>query len=124
MGRVKAALFFLITCCLSTSAFPQETLPYKNAKLPVEQRIADLLSRMTVEEKAAQLIGGMERSIFANDAKSSIVDQKGKFLPERASEILKNGLGQISQPGGMRSPREMAEFTNTIQKWARENTRL
>jgi beta-glucosidase len=124
MGRVKAALFFLIICRLSTSAFSQETLPYKNAQLPIEQRIADLLSRMTVEEKAAQLIGGMERTIFANDAKSSIVDQKGKFLPERASELLKNGLGQISQPGGMRNPREMAEFTNTIQKWAKENTRL
>jgi beta-glucosidase len=124
MDRVKAALFFLMICCLSISTFPQETLPYKNAKLPIEQRTADLLSRMTVEEKAAQLIGGMERTIFANDSKSSIVDQKGKFLPERASEILKNGLGQISQPGGMRSPREMAEFTNTIQKWARENTRL
>ena len=108
MSRVKTALFFLIICGLPTGTFSQETPPYKNAKLPIEQRIADLLSRMTLEEKAAQLIGGMERSLFANDPKSSIVDQKGKFLPERASALIKNGLGQISQPGGMRALAEQA----------------
>jgi beta-glucosidase len=31
--------------------------PYKNAKLPVEQRVQDLLGRMTVEEKASMLAG-------------------------------------------------------------------
>ena len=31
--------------------------PYKNAKLPVDKRVADLLSRMTLEEKATMLSG-------------------------------------------------------------------
>ena len=31
--------------------------PYRNAKLPVEQRVQDLLGRMTVEEKASMLAG-------------------------------------------------------------------
>ena len=31
--------------------------PYKNASLPVEQRVKDLLSRMTLEEKASMLAG-------------------------------------------------------------------
>jgi beta-glucosidase len=31
--------------------------PYKNAKLPVEQRVQDLLGRMTIEEKASMLAG-------------------------------------------------------------------
>ncbi len=31
--------------------------PYKNASLPVDERVADLLSRMTLEEKAAMLSG-------------------------------------------------------------------
>ena len=31
--------------------------PYKNAKLPVENRVADLLSRMTLEEKVTMLSG-------------------------------------------------------------------
>ncbi len=30
-------------------------LPYKDASLPIEQRVADLLSRMTLEEKVAQI---------------------------------------------------------------------
>ena len=29
--------------------------PYKNASLPIEQRVEDLLSRMTLEEKVAQM---------------------------------------------------------------------
>lgn len=34
------------------------TLPYKNPSLPVTARVQDLLSRMTIEEKAAQLMQG------------------------------------------------------------------
>ena len=35
----------------------QTTPPYKNASLPVDQRVADLLKRMTLEEKATMLAG-------------------------------------------------------------------
>src|SRR5258708_832494 len=43
---------------LSATAFAQQSPPepaYRNAKLPVEQRIADLVSQMTVEEKVSKL---------------------------------------------------------------------
>ena len=33
-----------------------ETLPYKNPDLPASERIADLLSRMTLEEKVGQIV--------------------------------------------------------------------
>ncbi len=33
-----------------------ETLPYKNPDLPASERIADLLSRMTLEEKVGQMM--------------------------------------------------------------------
>ncbi len=46
------------------------------------------------------------------------------FLPERAATLMKNGLGEISRPSENRDPRAMAEYTNTVQKWMRENTRL
>jgi beta-glucosidase len=90
----------------------------------VEQRIADLLSRMTLEEKIAQVTSAMENLANVSDPKSALVDEKGKFLPERAAVLMKDGLGQLSRPSGMRGPREMAEFTNSIQKWVKENTRL
>ena len=37
------------------SAFAQEAATYRDAKLPAAQRAADLVARMTLEEKAAQL---------------------------------------------------------------------
>ncbi len=124
MARWKKVSLFLTMLYCPLGLFSQSAPTYRNPKLPIEQRVADLLSRMTLEEKAAQLIGGMERSIIEKDMKSSIVDQNGNFSPDRAAEWIKHGLGQISQPGGMRSPGAMAKFTNAIQKWAKEKTRL
>ena len=97
---------------------------YRDSNIPVEQRVDDLLSRMTLEEKVAQLTSTMEMLGFGSGAQKSFVDKEGKFLPERAAEIFRHGIGQISRPGGRRGPREMAEFTNTVQKWMIENTRL
>jgi beta-glucosidase len=121
---VKLFLLLAVFSLLAVSVLPQEQLPYRNPKLPLEQRLADLLSRMTLEEKLAQATSAMERMAVVNDPKSALVDPKGAFMPERAAAYLKNGIGQISRPSGMRGPREMAEFTNTMQKWVRENTRL
>ena len=120
---------FLVAVLLSIAVFwsaaaPQIVLPYRDPKLPVEQRVADLLSRMTLDEKIAQLQGAWENLQFAQSPKSLFVDQSGAFLPENAAVLLKNGLGEMSRPSEHRGPRQMAEFTNTMQKWMRENTRL
>ena len=40
----------------STTAKPPKNAPYRNPALPTEQRVADLLARMTLEEKVAQLL--------------------------------------------------------------------
>jgi beta-glucosidase len=101
-----------------------QTLPYRDPKLPVEARVADLLSRMTAEEKVAQIVGVWENRTFFTDPQGLFVDSNGAFLPERASALLKYGAGEMSRPSEGRGPREMAEFTNTVQKWVKENTRL
>lgn len=103
---------------------PPSDAPYKDAKLPVEQRVADLLSRMTLEEKVAQMEGAWENKQFFSDPKDLFVDEKGNFEPAQAAILIKNGLGGMSRPSENRGPREMAEFTNTLQKWVKENTRL
>jgi beta-glucosidase len=98
---------------------------YLDAKLPVDQRVADLLSRMTLEEKVAQLGSVWEDTNFVKDPQLLFVDEKGAFLPDRAAVFLKDGLGEFSRPSdGGRDARSMAEFTNTVQKWVKENTRL
>src|SRR5262245_25975190 len=121
------SLPLLSVAALSVLCFPAMTKAVpasRNPSLTIEQRIADLLSRMTLEEKIAQLEGAWENRQFFKDPQSLFVDEKGAFLPERASVLLKNGLGEMSRPSEGKGPREMAEFTNTIQRWIRENTRL
>jgi beta-glucosidase len=102
----------------------QEKLPYRNSSLPVEQRVADLLSRMTLEEKIAQLGGAWQNRSIVNDETLFFVSKNREFLPDRAAVLLKDGLGEMSRPSEQRGPREMAEFTNTLQKWIIEHTRL
>jgi len=123
--RTSVRIFVvLLVCCASREALAQNALPYRDPKIPVEQRVADLLSRMTLEEKIAQLEGAWENKQFFPDPQTMFVDQKGAFLPERAAVLIKNGLGEISRPSEHRDPRTMVDFTNTVQKWMRENTRL
>src|SRR5262252_9375006 len=52
---------FLIVACTRTHVMGQASnsaaaLPYLNPSLPVETRVNDLISRMTLEEKASQLV--------------------------------------------------------------------
>ena len=47
----------LVLAAVAAAASPQP-VNYKDASLPVEERVSDLLSRMTIEEKTAQLIQG------------------------------------------------------------------
>ena len=60
-GRVVVILLsavFFITLASSSaqSAPPSSTLPYLDPALPVDVRVNDLVSRMTIEEKASQLV--------------------------------------------------------------------
>lgn len=52
----KRHIISLSLCCLGLYIQAAEpVLPYKNPQLPVEQRVKDLLGRMTLEEKIGQL---------------------------------------------------------------------
>jgi beta-glucosidase len=123
---LHAARVGLAAAILILSAAAQQTPAYRNRELPVEQRVADLLSRMTLEEKVAQLEGTWEnRSYFANAPGTRFfVDEKGNFEPDQAAVLLKDGIGEVSRPSENRGPRDMAEFTNTVQRWLRDHTRL
>lgn len=102
----------------------QEKLPdYKNSSLPVERRVADLLSRMTLEEKVAQLT-----CLWANrpqvKPQTDFATDRGEFSPAKAAEVMKHGIGQIARQRERKDPREGAKFANAVQKWLIENTRL
>jgi beta-glucosidase len=98
-------------------------LPYLNPKLSAEKRTKDLLSRMTLEEKAAQMI------CVWRDRPKTMLDDDGNFDPKKAKTTFKkrNGLGQVARPsdaGKGKNARETAELTNAIQKFFLENSRL
>lgn len=90
--------------------------PYRDASLPVDQRVDDLLSRMTLEEKVAQM------SMF--DMKTNNLPAEAIALDEDTREQMKHGVGALGRPGLHSSARATAEWTNAFQKYLRENTRL
>ena len=121
-----AAVLVLPILCNSASlvAVAQDIPAYRDPKRSVEERVADLVGRMTLEEKIAQLEGTWQNRGNLRDLNQLFVDEKGGVVPERVAAVLKNGLGQMSRPSEQRGPRAMAEFTNTLQKWVKEKTRL
>jgi beta-glucosidase len=113
-------------CCLlllCSGAVAQSVPPYRNSKLPVEQRVADLMSRMTLEEKIAQLEGTWQTGLPVGSS-ARFEDSNGNFDPALAAVALKNGLGEMTRPSANRGPRQEAEFTNAVQRWLREHTSL
>jgi len=104
----------------------QKTAPlpaYKNARLRSAARVKDLLSRMTLEEKAAQMMCVWQKK------PEMLVDAEGNFDEAKARAAFKDrrGLGQVGRPsdaGKGKNAKEMAVLTNAIQKFFLENTRL
>jgi beta-glucosidase len=101
----------------------QKTPAYKNPKLPSAKRVQDLMKRMTLEEKAAQML-----CIWQQKA-DTLVDAKGNFDLKKAKKAFRDrrGLGQVGRPsdaGGGKGARGMAELTNDIQRFFLENSRL
>src|SRR4051794_41086438 len=53
--RLLAAFSFSIMCAAVCRCDPSPALPFRDTKLPIEERITDLINRLTLEEKAQQL---------------------------------------------------------------------
>lgn len=104
--------------------------PYKNPRLSAAARVKDLLSRMTLAEKAAQMM------CVWQEKSTKLVDADGNFDLKKAKAAFKSshGIGQVGRPsdagskptdaGIGKSPRATAELTNAIQKFFIEHSRL
>ena len=88
---------------------------YKNAKLPVEKRVKDLLSKMTIEEKVAQLMGLWN---------GGVEDFKDEIFKDKAKMKEKFGLGCHSIHPAPFGIKETVEMRNKIQRYLVEETRL
>src|SRR5262249_6678301 len=90
---------------------------YRDPALPTARRVEDLLTRMTPEEKVAQML-------CLWNAKRQITDAQGRFDPTRAPEWFRVGIGRIERPSDGHGARAQAEFANAIQRWVKDHTRL
>jgi len=89
---------------------------YRDKKKGINDRVSDLMRRMTVEEKVAQLTSIWSYEVF----------HKGSFDEGKANKKINIGIGQITRPGGATflAPKELGKFINDIQKYLIEKTRL
>jgi beta-glucosidase len=101
---------------------------YKDASQPVEVRVDDLLSRMTLEEKVAQIT-----TVWTDKVK--IFDDRLQLDPAKLAAAYPNGLGHFARPSDAkgafsprvvpgRDPRQTVALVNALQRWAMTKTRL
>ncbi|MDR1153422.1 MAG: glycoside hydrolase family 3 C-terminal domain-containing protein [Bacteroidales bacterium] len=108
---MKNVCFWSLCASLLFASCNSGELPYKTSSLPVEKRVEDLMSRMTLEEKAAQL-----DMLSAND----VMSDAEHFREEQAVHFIDSMcIGSIHDfyP-------QTAALSNEIQRRAVENSRL
>jgi len=128
MNKTMRRIFYCSLLCLGLAAAPacgrrdaaEQKLPYKDPSLPVERRAADLLSRMTLEEKFWQM--------FMIPGDLSLGKEKlknGIFGLQTATRAKAAGAaGQMLDYAPGEEAREAALKINEIQKFLVEETRL
>ena len=82
---MKKAVFIGLVLAGLSGACQQVPEPYRDARLPVEKRVEDLMDRMSVEEKAAQLSAQllyMDEFYQKRDYTKGHIRNVGHFLPD------------------------------------------
>ncbi len=127
-NRAIAASLAALTLAALAAYAAQPVPPYKDASRPVTERVEDLLARMTLEEKVAQMI-----TVW--NSKPSIMDSQLQIDPAKLKTQYPDGLGQFARPSDSRGPasprvekgrdpRQTVELVNAVQRYATTQTRL
>lgn len=135
---MKKLYLIIALCCLLTAAHAankkkKEVLPYQNAALSIDERLHDLMQRMTLEEKIGQLRCTMAWNYYdiLNRGKRPQVVPSESFK----KDIAEGNIGMLwatyradpwtqkSLQNGL-SPELAALAGNALQRYVKENTRL
>jgi beta-glucosidase len=113
-GLLLGLVLFTVSLSGQEQAATKADRPcYKDASLPIQDRVADLLPRMTLEEKIEQISDGWQ-------SKLEVLDPTGTYTSEQARKIILNTWG-VETPF---TPRQSAILRNGVQRYQREKTRL
>lgn len=116
---MKNIIVFFVLALIGSQSFSQ-SFPYKNPKLSVDQRVEDLLGRMTLKEKFWQVFmipGDLD------EGKEKYKD--GIFgFQTFAKAQTSSAAGQMLVYGSSGTPKQTAEKINEMQKFFLEETRL
>ncbi len=112
---LSLAVCLAILCATASSQDKAQDSPpkYRNPELAIEDRVADLLSRMTLEEKVQQITGG-------GRGEMEVIDPTGTFTTETARATFQ----RWSDPDLNLTPRISAILRNGVQRHLKEKTRL
>jgi beta-glucosidase-like glycosyl hydrolase len=116
---------------LASPAAPAAGRPlYQDPHAPLAARVNDLLSRMTLPEKLAQISCIWQR-------KGEVEDANGNFDPAKASRVFPYGIGQVARPSdrvpgesndplqnAFRNVPQTVDFVNAVQHYSVNDTRL
>jgi len=113
-----AGAAFAVLCCAAiaiaqNAGSPANTPKYKDHNLTIEERVADLLPRLTLEEKVEQVSGGSRQEM-------SVLDPTGTFTEEQGRTTLQ----RMFDPDFAVTPRQAAILRNGVQHYLAEKTRL
>lgn len=108
----------LLLLCYTVQAKMLMAQDYKNANLPIEDRVEDLLARMTIEEKVAQM------RIFHAQLGVELGTDGELQLSENVIERLKHGIAGIKNPGEHLQAVEAAKLNNQLQQYIIEHNRF
>ncbi len=115
--------------CAGDAATAAEARPlYKDAAAPIAARVDDLLRRMTLDEKVAQLL-----TVWEDKAK--LLDANKRLDPAKMAALYPNGVGGFARPSDMQGPvsprvvpgrdvKSTIELVNDLQRYALTKTRL
>jgi len=125
----KSLSFLLLFLGFTLNLNAQQKPAYKNARLPVEQRIQDLISRMTLEEEVGQISVLLGWEMYDKKGNEVLVSEKFKLAQKEQytgmlwATLRADPWTQKTLQTGL-NPELSAKATNALQKYVIEHTRL